>query len=219
MKNRLIILFLLISPLLKAQEVWHISWLNPSPVQIEGRPMHEGDEFAESASILWGTEDQVMKVLGKSSRRCLVLSAKAIYPQKGSGIRDYIDVCQRLSTRNAAYREQAEEGVAFHFIGYEKDGCMKTLIPREDLFLDEMPEEIWLCYANTGTGEQRVETRNFRALVDELIITDALVRRLMDQMGYDEDSYLSLMFQFMEPSHKDIPLTIEEINIYLTIKY
>lgn len=219
MKCRLIIFFLLITPLLKAQEVWHISWLNPSPVQIEGRPMHEGDEFTESASILWETEDQVMKVLGKSSRRCLVLSARATFPKKGTDIRDYIDVCQRLSTRNAAYREQAEEGVAFHFIGYEKDGSMKTLIPHENLFLDEMPEEIWLCYANTGSGQQRVETRDFRALVDDLIITDALVRRLMDQMGYDEDSYLSLMSQFMDVAHRGIPLTTEEINTYLTIKF
>ena len=204
---------------MSAQEVWQIAWLQPSPVHIGGKNLKVGDEFEDNARtrIRWSSDDQVMKVLEKESHRCLVICAKALPGRKGGKLREYIDVSQQLSTRSIAYRESADKGEAFHFIGFDKNGKTETLIPHEGMFMNNFPEEIWLCYVNTQTGEKRVETKDFRSLVRYLIITDDMVRRMMDTD--DEDSYLSLMSQFMNPEFRNIPLTKEEIQIYVTLKF
>lgn len=220
MKRVLLILSLLAAGLdLAAQEVWQIAWLQPSPILIGGKALKVGDEFKdnERAQVQWSSDDQVMKVLGKESHRCLVICAKALPGRKGGKLREYIDVSQQLSTRSLAYRESAGKGEAFHFIGFDKNGKTETLIPHEGMFMHNFPEEIWLCYVNTQTGVKRVETRDFRSLVRNLIITDDMVLRMMDTG--DEDSYLSLMSQFLNPEFRNIPLTKEEIQIYVTLKY
>lgn len=219
--NRVItILLSVILPLsLSAQESWHIAWLRPAPVQIGGTPMNVGDEFKDRSAVEWSSENQVMKILGTDTHRCLVLSARTLPEQKGRRIRDYIDVCEKLSTRSVAYRAEVQNGVSLHFLGYEKDGERKTVVPFEGMFMDEMPYEIWLCCMNRQTGVIKVEAKDFRAFVDDLIVTDDMVRRLMAEMGYDEESYLSLLSQFLDEKHRGIPLTLDEINIYLTLKY
>ncbi len=220
MKRITFILTLFLIPLAaQAQGLWHIAWLKPSPVQIDGRPMQVGDEFRDGATVEWSDNDQVIKAIETESRRCLVLSARALPENSGHRLRDYIDVCEKLSTRSRTYRESVSRGEGLHYLGFVQGGRTETLIPFEGMFMDELPQEIWLCYVNTDTGEKRVETRDFRALMDDLIVTDDMVCRIIADMGYDPESYLSLLSQFMEEKHRGIPLSTEEIHLYLTLKY
>lgn len=222
MKKPIFIILLLSSSLnLMAQDVWSIAWLKPSPVHIGGKVMTVGNEFEdnERIEIQWISQDQVMKVVEKESLRCIVLSAKAFPQKKGGKLREYINVSRQLSTRRLEYRESVSRGEGIHYLGYEQDGKLKSLIPYEGMFMDELPKEIWLCYTNVNTGDKRVETRDFRALVDDLIITDELVRREMAGMDGDQEDYLSLMSQFLRAEFRDIPLTEEEIKTFITLKY
>lgn len=221
MKRVFLILCLLASALsLRAQEVWFIAWLQPSPVVIGGKALTEGDEFREDERTLvqWSSDDQVIKILEKESHRCLVISAKALPKQKGGRLREYIDVSRQLSTRTQAYMESVRKAESFHFIGYEKKGAMQTLVPYEGMFMNDLPEEIWLCYSNTRTGEKRVETKDFRSLVRNLIITDDMVRRMMGDLE-DDESYQALITQFINPEFRNIPLSKKEIQTYITLKY
>lgn len=216
-----IILLLSVFQNLMAQEVWSIAWLKPSPVHIGGKAMTVGNEFEdnERLEIQWTSQEQVMKVVEKESHRMLVLCAKSIPEKKTSKLKDYINVSRKLSTRNLAYKEERDAGRCFHYIAYEEKGEMKTLIPYDNMFMDELPEEIWLCYVDMDTREKRIETKDFRAFVDELLITDSLVRRQMSEIPYDEGMYLSLMSQFLDTPFKNIPLSVNEIRTYLTLKY
>ncbi len=222
MKNILsIIMLLFVSRTLVAQEVWSIAWLKPSPVHIGGKVMTVGNEFEDNGhiEIQWISQDQVMKVVEKESLRMLVLCAKGLPDKKTAKLKEYINVSRKLSTRNLAYKEGLDAGRCSHYIAYEENGEMKTLIPYDNMFMDELPEEIWLCYVDTDTHEVHVETKDFRAFVDDLLITDSLVKRQMSEMPYDEGMYLSLMSQFLDTSFRNIPLSVKEIQTYLTLKY
>ncbi|MBE6253752.1 MAG: hypothetical protein E7109_09625 [Bacteroidales bacterium] len=215
------ILLLSISPNLIAQEVWSIAWLKPSPVRIGGKVMTVGSEFEdnERIEIQWISQEQVMKVIEKESHRMLVLCAKGLPDKKTAKLKEYINVSRKLSTRNIAYTEGQEAGRCSHYIAYEENGEMKTLIPYDNMFMDELPEEIWLCYVATDTHEAHIETKDFRAFVDDLLITDSLVKRQMSETPYDEGMYLSLMSQFLDKPFRNIPLSVKEIQTYLTLKY
>lgn len=205
---------------ISAQDVMRISFLNPQPVMVDSKPLCEGDHFMYGeVEIAWQSETQVMKVVNEMSKRQFILSAKAIPDVTKGKLSDYLNVSNQLSTRSAAYADQTKKG-SFHFIGYTDNSGNHTLMLTKGMFMDELPREIWLCYYDAEHGRNRVETKDFRSLVDDLIITDALVHRLMAGMDDESsDSYLSLMAQFMSKKFRDITLSKEEIDIYVSLKY
>lgn len=209
---------LISSGIIWAQDIWQIAYLSPSPVMIGGRSCKVGDDFKCNDSIQWTDESQVMKVLDPKSRRCLVLVAKALEGKKERRVNDYINLSKQLATQSAAYAEDYGRGSG-HYIRYEDHGRIERIVPYEGMWMDEFPLQLDLCYYDAVNGTVRVETRDFRSFVDDLIITDDMVRRILSDMRGDEDDYLQLLGLYIDPLYRNIPLTIEEIRIYVSLKY
>lgn len=203
-----------------AQDALRISFLNPQPVIVDGKRLNKGDSFNNGeVEIEWLSENQVMKVVNERTKRQYVLSAKAIPNAAKGTLSDYLNVSNQLSTRSASYADNAKKG-SVHFLGYTESGSNHTLVPFKGMFMDELPKEIWLCYYDAEHDIKRVDTKDFRSLVDDLIITDALVRRLMAGMDDEQgESYILLMAQFLSKEYRDIPLSRQEIEIYVSLKY
>lgn len=220
MKKTLVILIcaMLAVPAMRAQDSYHIAFISSGAVTADGVVKTAGDDFADKAVLGWSDDSQVMKVVEQSSRRQYVLAAKALPGRKSGLIGEYLMVNRQLSTRSAAYREARRAGGSY-YLGYEQNGVRKTLVPTKGMFMDELPREIWLCWYDAATGQSRVATTDFRSFVDDLIVTEALVRRLMDRMGYDEDSFLALMHNFTDEAFKGIDYTPEDLDIFVSLKY
>lgn len=211
--------FVVVFSAVSAQDLMRISFLYPEPVTIDGKSLNKGDRFNNGdVEIEWQSETQVMKVVNETSKRQFVLTAKAIPDATKGKMSDYLNVSNQLSTRNAAYAGNVKKG-SMHFVGYSDREGNHTFFPTKGMFMDELPKELWLCYYDAENKKNRIETRDFRSLVDDLIVTDALVRRLMIGMDDSSDTYLSLMSQFISKEFRDIPLTVQEIEIYVSLKY
>ena len=203
-----------------AQDLMRISYIDPSPVVINGKQLHKGDKFEYSDAVIeWKSDDQVMKVVDEQTKRQYVLSAKALPGTKKGKITDYFNVNRQISTRNEEHADDIEKG-GFHFLGYSDNEGNHTVVPTKGMSIREMPKEIWLCYFDPDHGNNRVETKDFRSLVDNIKKTDALVRKKMNDVGNtDEDDYLILMSQYLSDDIKDIPLTKQELEIFVSLKY
>lgn len=199
-------------------EMYRILFLNPTPVGVDGNNMDVGSRFKKGAELQWTSDNQVMKLVNESTSRQYVLTAKALPDTRKGHLSDYLNVSNQLSTRSAAYADDVKKG-SYHFVGYSDSKGNHTFVPTKGMFMDELPKELWLCYYDTERSKSRVETKDFRALVDDLIITDNLVRRLMIGMDDSDDTYLALMSQFISKEFRDIPLTVKEIEIYVSLKY
>ena len=203
---------------ISAQETFRILFLNPAPVAVDGRDLNVGSRFQEGVELQWQSDNQVMKIVNEKSSRQFVLTSKTIPDSRKGKLSDYLNVSNQLSTRSAAYADDVKQG-SMHYVGYtDRDGS-HTFVPERGMFMDELPKELWLCYFDARTSKSRVETRDFRALVDDLIITDHLVRRLMIGMDDSDETYLALISQFISKEFRDIPLTVKEIEIYVSLKY
>lgn len=212
------ILLLLLSAVSYGQEVYRIVFLSREPITIDNTPKNTGDSFRSDSQIEWSEDTQVMKVVEKSSRRQYVLAAKALSGRKSGLAGEYVMINKQLSTRSAAVKE-ASTGGEFFYLGYEQAGTRKTLVPSCGMFMDELPQEVWLCRYSPATGRSTVVTEDFRSFQDDLLITDALVSRLMERMGEDEESRLCLMHMFADERFKDIDYTIEDLKLFLSLKY
>lgn len=201
-----------------AQETFRILFLNPAPVGVDGQDLNVGSRFKEGAELQWQSDNQVMKIVNETSSRQFVLTSKAIPDSRKGKLSDYLNVSNQLSTRSAAYADNVKKGSS-HFVGYTDSQGNHTFVPTKGMFMDELPKELWLCFYDAEHGKNRVETKDFRALVDDLIVTDSMVRRLMIGMEYSDDAYLTLMNQFISKEFRDIPLSVKEIEIYVSLKY
>ena len=205
-----------------AQDLFRISYVDPSPVVINGKQLHKGDRFEYSDAVVeWQSDDQVIKVVDEQTKRQYVLSAKFLPGTKKEKISAYFDVARQTATssRYAGHLDEIRKG-GFHFLGYSDNEGNHTVVPTKGMSMREMPKEIWLCFFNPENGNNRLETKDFRSFVDDIKKTDALVRKKMNDVGNtDEDDYLILMLQYLSDEFKDIPLTKQELDIFVSLKY
>ena len=203
-----------------AQDLMRISYLDPSPVVINGKQLQKGDIFEYSDAVIeWRSDDQVMKVVDEKTKRQYILSAKALPETKKGKLTDYFNVSRQISTRTSDHANGIEKG-GFHFLGYSDDEGNHTVVPTKGMSLREMPKEIWLCFFDPENGNNRLETKDFRSLVDDIKKTDIIVRKKMNEVGNtDEDDYITLMFQYLPDEYKDIPLSKQELDIFVSLKY
>lgn len=201
-----------------SQDAYRIQWVSPSPITIDSRAKASGDTFGEYSFISWNSDDQAMKVTEIATERSLWYSAKAIPEKREGSIHDYVLVARSLSVRNALYLEQKGEG-ARYFILYEKNGEKKELEPVYGMFMDELPRELWLCRFDPVKGSVELVTKDFRSFVDDLIVTDGMVRRILEEEVFDEQAYLALMHYYLEGEHRDIPFDMEDVNLFISLKY
>ena len=203
-----------------AQDLMRISYLDPSPVVINGKQLQKGGKFEYSDAVIeWQSDDQVMKVVDEKTKRQYLLSAKALPETKKGKISDYFNVSRQISTRNSDHANGIENG-GFHFLGYTDKEGNHTVVPTKDMSMRDMPKEIWLCFFDPDNGNNRLETKDFRSFVDDIKRTDVLVRKKMSDVGNtDEDDYLTLMSQYLSDEFKTIPLTTQELEIFVSLKY
>ena len=220
MKKTILISFVLLCTCsVSAQDMMRISFLDPTPVVINGKKLQKGDKFKYSEAVIeWQSEDQVMKVVDEETRRQYVLSAKALPENRKGKISDYFNVSRQISTRNVDYVADVKKG-GYHFIGYTDDDGNHTVVPTKGMSLKDMPEEIWLCFLDPEKGTNRLETKDFRSLVVNIKEADVSVRKMMSETDITSDDYHVLLLQSLPKEFKDIPLSKQEIEIYVSLKY
>lgn len=203
-----------------AQDLMRISYLDPSPIVINGKQLQKGDRFKYGEAVIeWQSDDQVMKVVDEKTKRQYLLSAKALPETKKGKLTDYFNVSRQISTRNSDHANGIEKG-GFHFLGYSDIEGNHTVVPTKGMSMREMPKEIWLCFFDPENGNNRLETKDFRSFVDDIKKTDVLVRKKMREGGNtDEEDYQMLMSQYLSDEYKTIPLTKQELEIYVSLKY
>lgn len=217
--KRILFPLLLLYPLaIHAQDLWHISWLNEEPVTIDSKALKTGDDFDSEQSIVWKDENQVMKAMDVQTKRCLVLSARGLPGKTGGLLKDYVAVSKKLSTRSAATYEASMQG-SYHYLRYLTDDSYETLRLVPGIMLWDLPDKIELCYYDAVNDTLRTEAEDFRSVQDDLIITTALVLRLIDTGVFTEEEFLSLLYQFADDATRKTSLTFEEIKTIITIKY
>lgn len=200
--------------------------LSTETIRIGSEMKKKGDSFSASEKIYWVDDTQVMRVIDTETEESFVISSKVEEFAREHTAGTYGGIDNLLMTNLVQDASDARKD-GYHFFTYdqEDDKTGKVRIEK-NMFLDEYPQKLQLFHYNPVTSETELKTGDFRGLIDELIITDHMVKRLMSGLDYyqgeqDEmrDDYMLLMNTFIDEKYEGVIFTYDDIKMFITLKY
>lgn len=221
--NVLLMLFLLSG---NADVRYKIISISTETIRIGSEIKKKGDTFSSSEKIYWTDDTQVMRVVDTETEDSFVISAKVEEFAREHTAGTYRNIQVLLMTNLKQDASDVARG-GYHFFSYEQeDGKTVKVRIEKNMFLDEYPQKLQLFYCNPVTSQTEFKTDDFRSLIDELIITDHMVKRQMAGLDYyqgelDEmtDDYMLLMNSYIDEKYKGVILTYDDIKMFITLKY
>lgn len=223
MLNVLLMLFILSG---NADVRYKIISISTETIRIGSEMKKKGDSFSAGEKIYWVDDTQIMRVIDEETEESFVISSKVEEFAREHTVGTYVGIDNLLMTNLVQDTSDAVKG-GYHFFTYEQedDKTGKVRIEK-NMFLDEYPQKLQLFYHNPVTSETEFKTDDFRSLIDELIITDHMVKRQMSGLDYyqgelDEmtDDYMLLMNSYIDEKYEGVILTYDDIKMFITLKY
>lgn len=217
--------FLLLLLLGDGQVKYRIVSLSTPDIMIGSQKMKKGDIFDADEVIHWTDNAQVMRVIDVQTEDIILLSKTVQEVALGHDNSDYRKIYITLATNAKAMAESAEKG-GYHYITFMDDGRRKTVRLERGMFMDEYPYDLTLWYHDPVKSADVRLTDDFRSFVDDLIITDHMVKQRLSQVVYSEGEnglmerdYMLMMYTYGDEKFRDIRYTYEDLKMFLTLKY
>lgn len=199
--------------------------LSSSDILIGSVRVAEGGEFDADEEIYWENDSQVMRVIDTTTEEMFVLSKQIVEVKKKRSVGDYVGIGTALSSDMADLADLSACG-GYYYISYDDNGKMMKVELQSGMFMDEYPDQLLLYYFNPDTSSGELRTDDFRDFVDDLIITDDMVKRLMSGLCYMKgeekvmrQDYMLMMHTYVDERFADIVYTYEDLKMFLTLKY
>lgn len=217
---------LLFTPSGAETELYKILSLSPDGVIIGGERKTKGDTFRSTEAIQWTDDDQTMRVLDVETENMFLLCAKMQDVSTEHTGATYGGLVSALSTNIGKISEQKKKG-GYYFLTYmDKTDAIRSVKIEAGMFLNEYPDSLSLYFYDNETSESELMTDDMRRFVDDLIITDQMVKRHMGGLDYykgDEAvmvaDYMTMMRVYVSDSFRKIDYTYDDLKIFLTLKY
>lgn len=207
------------------QVKYRIVSLSTPDIMIGSQRMKKGDEFDSGEVIHWTDNAQVMRVVDVETEDIILLSKTVQEVALGHDNSDYRKIYTTLATNAKAMAESVEKG-GYHYITFTDGGRGRTVRLESGLFMDEYPYDLTLWYHDPVKSADIRLTDDFRSFVDDLIITDHMVKQRLSQVVYSEDEYglmvrdyMLMMYTYGDERFRDIRYTYEDLKMFLTLKY
>ncbi len=217
--------FLLLLLLGDGQVKYRIVSLSTPDIMIGSQKMKKGDVFDSGEIIHWTDDVQVMRVIDVETEELILLSKTVQEVALGHDKADYKKIYTTLATNTIAMERSAQDG-GYHYITY-KDGALRKDVRLESgMFMDEYPYKLTLWYHDPVKSVNVRLTDDFRSFVDDLIITDHMVKQRLSQVDYHEGEkelmkrdYMLMMYTYGDERFRGIRYTYEDLKMFLTLKY
>lgn len=185
----------------------------------------KGDVFCSNETIQWINESQVMRVIDMDTEEELIMSKKILDVAERHTTADYRGLVSSLSTDLGKRASSLSVG-GYYYFTYGDAGTEMKVRVEKDMFLNEYPKKLALYYYNPETRSAEFLTADFRRFVDDLIITDQLVKRHISGVDYYtgefdtmKNDYMLMMHTYVDEDHRNIVCTYEDIKMFITLKY
>ena len=217
--------FLLMLLLGDGQVKYRIVSLSTPDIMIGSQKMKKGDVFDSGETIHWTDNVQVMRVIDVETEEVILLSKTVQEVALGHDDSDYKKIYITLATNSKAMAESAERG-GYHYITYADGRRNKKVRLERGLFMDEYPYDLTLWYHDPVKSADVRLTDDFRSFVDDLIITDHMVKQRLSQVDYCEGEddlmrrdYMLMMYTYGDERFREIRYTYDDLKMFLTLKY
>lgn len=185
----------------------------------------KGDVFSSNETIQWINESQVMRVIDMDTEEEFIMSQKILDVADRHTNADYRGLVSSLSTDLGRKASDRNKGGYYYFTYSDGAGEAQVRVVK-DMFLNEYPRKLALYYYNPETRSPEFLTDDFRRFVDDLIITDQLVKRHISGVDYYEgeydtmkNDYMLMMHTYVDEDHRNIVCAYEDIKMFITLKY
>lgn len=220
-----ILLLLLLVAFEQVPKQYRIIALSSETIIIGSEKKSKGDTFSSDQVIRWESDSQVMRVIDQESQEIFVLTSRIADVSSRHTAADYVGLISDLSTDMMEIRESSARG-GYHYIVFTKNNRQQKVKLTKGMFMDEYPQKISLYYHDVVTAKNEFRTDDFRGFVDDLIITDNMVKRCLMSTEYsigEEDSvkndYMILMNRYTAEKYRHIIYTYDDLKLFLTLKY
>lgn len=221
-----IVSFIVFFLLLSGSEIkYKIISISTPDILIGSVRMVKGNTFDADQNIHWENDTQVMRVVDVETEEMFVLSKQIMEVAKKRSMASYAGIGNALSTDMMAL-EQASASGGYYYISFVDDGRPVKIRLEAGMFMDEYPDQLSLYYFNPQTSASELRTDDFRDFVDDLIITDDMVKRNMSGVDYfrgEENvmkkDYMTMMHTYVDERFADIVYTYDDLKMFLTLKY
>lgn len=217
--------FLLLLLLGDGQVKYRIVSLSTPDIMIGSQKMKKGDIFDSGEIIHWTDDVQVMRVVDVETEEVILLSKTVQEVALGHDKGDYKKIYTTLATNTMALEKSAQNG-GYHYVTYEDGVRRKNVRLERGMFMDEYPNKLELWYHDPGKSADVRLTDDFRSFVDDLIITDHMVKQRLSQVVYREGErelmkrdYMLMMYSYGDERFRDIRYTYDDLKMFLTLKY
>ena len=184
-----------------------------------------GDSFYSSEKIHWVNESQVMRVIDMETEDEFIMSQKILDVAERHTKADYRGLVTSLST-DLLSKETSRSKGGYYYFTYSDGGKERQVKVEKDMFMNGYPRKLALYYYNPETLGSEFLTADFRRFVDDLIITDQLVKRHISGVDYNtgeertmKNDYMLMMHTYVDEDHRNIVCTYEDIKMFITLKY
>lgn len=185
----------------------------------------KGELFKSDDVIHWENDAQVMRVMDVETEEIFVLSKKIANVASRHTKADYRGLVSSLSTDLQEIKTSNDNG-GYYYIKYSNNSETGEVRLTSGMFLDEFPQKLHLFYHNPTSSKEEFRTDDFRGFVDDLVITDFMVKRHMAGVDYfigEEEvmkrDYMMMMRTYVDEKYRDIIYTYEDLKMFITLKY
>ena len=204
---------------------YRIISLSSESIQIGNSILSKGDIFTSDDEIHWANDSQVMRVMDSETEEIFLFSLNMADVANRQTAADYLGIISNLSTDMQEVMDANSNG-GYHYIRFSQNGKTQDVRLVRDMFMDEYPAKLSLYYHNPAKPQDELKTDDFRGFVDDLIITDNMVRRHLSAVDYynGEESivkndYMLMMHRYINTKYQNIVYSYEDLKLFLTLKY
>lgn len=200
MRNLLFVLLLLLAVGASNAENYTIKMLNTTSINIDGKLLHIGDAFNESAKINWSSDKQAMKVLSETNK-IYIITPKLF---KQMGVRKFSDFIATTKAATVRATEDFPVSVDDHRNVLSGDFVlMDSLSIKIGWKVDE--KSYFIAEKNENEKAIRIPHRN-----GYLIFTPSLFGR-----SINEDNPFKITIKYVEEEYNETTLITNDMRLII----
>lgn len=222
---RILNIILLLMALNNEPKQYRIISLSTETIQIGDEKLSKGDFFTSDKEIHWENDSQVMRVMDADTEEIFLFSLNMADVSDRHTAADYMGIISNLSTDMQEMVDANNNG-GYHYICFTEEGKTKKVRLVHDMLMNEYPEKLSLYYHDPARSQDEFKTDDFRGFVDDLIITDNMVKRHLSAVDYYsgeentvKNDYMLMMHTYVDNKYQNIVYSYEDLKLFLTLKY
>ena len=189
---------------------YRIISLSTENILIGNERLSKGDFFTSDDEIHWDNDSQVMRVMDAETEEIFLFSLNMADVANRHTAADYMGIISNLSTDMQEMVDANNNG-GYHYICFTEEGKTKKVCLVHDMLMNEYPEKLSLYYHDPARSQDEFKTDDFRGFVDDLIITDNMVKRHLSAVDYYsgeentvKNDYMLMMHTYVDNKYQNI---------------